>query len=61
MITPLEVIRRINELQSERHITTLTSMDTMLKLFLIKHILTKTVLVKRIISGRNNYVYRKRT
>jgi hypothetical protein len=36
-------------------------MDAMLKLFLIKYILTKAVLVKRIINGRNNYVYRKRT
>ena len=32
---------------------TMTSMDTMLKLFLIKHILAKAVLVKGIISGRN--------
>ena len=40
---------------------TLTFMDIMLKVFLIKHILIKVVLVKRIIRGRNNYVYRKRT
>ena len=32
---------------------------TILKIFLLKHILTKVVLVKRIISGRNNYVYRR--
>ena len=33
----------------------------MLKIFLIKYILIKAVLVKRIISGKNKYVYRKRT
>ena len=40
---------------------TLISMDTILKSFLIKHILTKLILLKRIISGRIDYVYRKRT
>ena len=36
-------------------------MDTKQRLFLTKYILANVVLVKRIISGRNNYVYRKRT
>ena len=41
-------------------------MDTKQRLFLTKYILAKyilanVVLVMRIISGRNNYVYRKRT
>lgn len=41
------------------NITRIVMNERKLKIFLLKHILTKVVLVRRIISGRNNYVYRR--